>query len=97
MSWLSKLNPLNWLDGVKSALQAKYIGSTIRTLLAAAAGGVALLGAYLKAHGVDDTAVAAFSTALQHLLDASAPVLSGLATVFVTWAFSILDKKKNQE
>lgn len=81
MSWLSYVNPVNW---VKSIVTQKYVGSTVRNVVQFLAGVLTTMG------GVELTAGEA-----GQFVDINSKVLTGLSMAGVTFLLSLANAKKN--
>lgn len=73
---------MSWLDKIKGVIAMKYIGSLVRTAVAALAG-------FLLTAGIDPAVVEKFSGSAE-------VVVSGLIAYAVAQFFSLKDKAKNQ-
>lgn len=74
----------DWLfEKIGAMFGPKYIGATVRTLVAALSG-------VLLSVGLQPELVAKFSEVLD-------PVLSGLLTLAVTWLWSVIQKKRHSD
>lgn len=97
MGVLNKLNPLTWLEGAKTVIANKYLRAMIRWALTAGSAGAVALGVWLKAQGIDPAAVDTFVGQLQELLASAEAILTSTGALLLMAAWSLIDKKKNQE
>lgn len=82
MSWLSYVNPINW---VKSIVTQKYVGSTVRNAVQFLAGVLTTFG------GIELTTSEATS-----FVEVNSKVLTGVAMAALTYALSLANAKKKE-